>query len=74
MKKKDLRMLAGIILHPLRVILGSIYRKERESVIRECVRDNWWMKNHRRMHEMSTITGTAYTDSALLGNLYQCGL
>lgn len=54
MKKKDLRMLAG--------------------VIRKCVRDNWWMKNHRRMHEMSTITGTAYTDSALLGNLYQCGL
>lgn len=70
MNKKDFRMLAGIVLHPVRMIIARLRRAKLENEIRDNIRANWWQKNHRRMHEMSEITRTAYTRSDLYGNLY----
>lgn len=63
-------MFAGIILHPVRILAARFRRAKLEEEIRDNIRANWWQKNHRRMHEMSEITNTAYTRSELYGNLY----
>ena len=68
--RKEFRMFAGIILHPVRILAARFRRAKLEEEICGNIRENWWQKNHRRMHEMSEITNTAYTKSELYGNLY----
>lgn len=68
--KKNFRMFVGIILHPVRVIIANLRRAKYEEQIRDNVKDNWWKKNHSRMHDMSWLTDTAYTESDLYRNLY----
>ncbi|MBQ9560567.1 MAG: hypothetical protein IJV08_11420 [Bacteroidaceae bacterium] len=72
--KKELRLLAGIILHPFKCIYHKFYRTTDEMVIRDRVRQSWWLKNHERMHEMSFLTNTAYTGSDLNADLHHGAL
>lgn len=66
---KHLRMIAGIILHPFRIIAANYRRDTYQRIIRRHITENWHWKNYHRMHEMSDITRTAYTKSELLGKL-----
>lgn len=63
-------MFVGIILHPVRVIIANLRRAKYEEQIRDNVKENWWRKNHSRMHDMSWLTNSAYTESDLYRNLY----
>jgi len=67
--KKNLRMIAGIILHPVRILAANYRRSTYERIIRRHVIENWHWKNWERMHNMSVVTKTAYTKSELYGNL-----
>lgn len=68
--KKELRMLAGILLHPVRKILRCTYRKSENDLLLSAARHRQWQKNHERMHAFSHMTNTAYTESPLYNNLY----
>ena len=67
---KTLRIFAGIILHPVRVIAMKFYRKRENEELLMNARQRTWEKNHERMHNMSLLTNTAYTESFLYKNLY----
>ncbi len=67
---KTLRIFAGIILHPVRVIAMKFYRKRENEELLINARQRTWEKNHERMHNMSLLTNTAYTESFLYKNLY----
>lgn len=74
MKRKDLRLVVGIILHPFRSIIYRMERRTNERVIRFRVKENWWHKNHERMHNMSWLCNEAYTKSDLYFNLHHGAL
>lgn len=70
--KKHLRMIAGIILHPVKVIFHLFYRKKDEYDIRSNILDNWWNKNHERMHRFDGYDfpdTSSFTHSPLYRNL-----
>lgn len=60
---KHLRIIAGIILHPVRILAANYRRKTYENIIRRHVAENWHWKDYDRMHWMSQVTGTAFTKS-----------
>ncbi len=64
-------MIAGIILHPVRMIIARYYRKTYESIIRRHIAENWYWKDHDRMHNMSDVTNTAYTKSDIYARLME---
>lgn len=68
--KSLFRLFAGIILHPVRVIVMMSYRKRENQELLMNARDRTWHDNHERMHHMSFLTNTAYTKSSLYDNLY----
>lgn len=68
--KSSIRLFAGIVLHPLRVVAMKFYRKRENLDLLMNARERTWKKNHERMHDMSLLTNTAYTKSPLYGNLY----
>lgn len=68
--KKELRMLAGILLHPVKMIFRCFYRKQENEILMIHARRRQWEKNWERMHGMSEMTNTAYTSSPLYSNLY----
>ena len=68
--KSLFRFVAGIILHPFRVFAMKFYRKRENMELLLNARQRAWEKNHERMHAMSLLTNTAYTESLLYGNLY----
>ena len=68
--KKELRMLAGIILHPVRVIVSRLYWSAKATQLKTDARERQWSKNHERMHHFAVLCGQAYTKSDLYGNLY----
>lgn len=68
--KKEMRMFAGILLHPAKKIFRLTYRKSENDILLSRARRRQWEKNHERMHEMSLLTNTAYTKSPLCDNLY----
>lgn len=69
--KKHLRMIAGIILHPVRVLVANINRDTYQKIINRSIafRQHW--KDHERMHNMSDVTGTAYTKSEIYARLME---
>lgn len=69
MKKKDFRMLKGIILHPFKRVCELIYRQTENRILKNNAdgRNNY--KMWRRMHEMSSVTNTGYTESDLLSKI-----
>lgn len=71
--RKELRLLAGIILHPVKVLHHKFYRKSDEYAIRSRIRANWERKNWERMHMFGTeFPGcSAYTRSDLYHNTLQ---
>lgn len=68
--KKQLRIFAGILLHPVRLIAMKSYRKRENMELLLNARQRQWEKNHERMHNMSLLTNMAYTESPLYNNLY----
>jgi hypothetical protein len=64
-------MIAGIILHPVRILVAHYYRNTYQNVIRRNIAERWHWKNYDRMHHMSEVTGTAYTKSDLYGKLME---
>lgn len=68
--KKELRMLAGIILHPVKMVVFRLRRIDENYKLIQNARQRQWSKNHERMHDMSRLTGTAYTSSELYNDLY----
>ena len=68
--KSLFRFVAGIILHPFRVFAMKFYRKRENMELLMNARQRMWEKNHERMHAMSFLTNTAYTESPLYQNLY----
>jgi len=68
--KKELRMLAGIILHPVRVIVSRLYWSAKATQLKTDARERQWSKNHERMHHFAALCDQAYTKSDLYGNLY----
>ena len=70
MTQKSFRMIAGIILHPVRILRANARKSRMEEEIQNKVRLSWHWKNWQRMHDMSTVTNTAYTSSELYKNLY----
>ena len=66
---KNLRLIAGIILHPVRIWQANTRKSRMEGEIQRRVRYSWQNKNWERMHDMSTVTNTAYTSSELYKNL-----
>ena len=71
-------MVAGIILHPVKVIYHLFYRKDDEYEIRAGVLDNWWNKNHERMYRFNDFFEfpkcSSYGKSELYRNLYHGAL
>ena len=68
-KRKNLRMAAGIILHPFKMIWRNVYRYTENDILRTHAE---WSENYKkwnRMHEMSEVTNTGYTTSELYGNI-----
>lgn len=68
--KKELRLIAGILLHPVKKVLRLTYRTSENEILISAARRRQWEKNHERMHGMSHLTNTAYTESPLYKNLY----
>lgn len=48
--KKHLRMIAGIILHPVRILVARYYRDTYQTIIRRHILQNWHDKNYERLH------------------------
>lgn len=67
--KKHFRMIAGIILHPVRILVANYRRSTYQNIIRRHIIENWHWKNYDRMHYMSEVARTAYTKSDLLNHL-----
>lgn len=65
MKRKDLRMIAGIILHPVRLLWMRYYRPFDNYLLASRAERRNNDKMWERMHHMSKVTGTAYTTSEL---------
>ena len=72
--KKHFRILAGIILHPVRVLIARARRTRDERKIRNKVMLNWQHKAWERMHNMSDVTNTAYTKSEIYPKLHTLSL
>lgn len=68
--KKEFRLLAGIILHPVKKVLFFRRRRNENEILVDAARGRQFQKNHERMHRMSELTNTAYTSSPLYLNLY----
>lgn len=68
--KKEFRLLAGIILHPVKMFVCRFYRTNDNYILTRDARERQWKKNWERMHEMSRLTKTAYTSSPLYLDLY----
>ena len=66
---KHFRIIAGIVLHPVRMIAARYRRSTYENIIRRHVNENEYWKCYHRMHEMSDVTGTAYTKSDIYPRL-----
>jgi len=64
-------MIAGIILHPVRMIVARYYRNTYQNIIRRSIAERQYWKDYDRMHHMSEVTGTAYTKSDLYARLAQ---
>ncbi len=67
--RKSMRLFCGIVLHPVRVVAMKFYRRGENLELMYSARDLQKKKNHRRMHEMSDVTNTAYTESSLYNDL-----
>lgn len=75
--KKELRLIAGIILHPVKVLYHKFYRSADEYTIRCRVKLNWESKNYERMHRFGGAdfpSCSAFTKSPLYDNLLQGAL
>lgn len=68
--KKEMRMFAGILLHPVKKIFRLTYRKSENDILLSRARRRQWEKNHERMHEMARLTNKSWTSSPLCDNLY----
>lgn len=66
MSKKDFRMLAGIILHPFKMLRN---RKRENALLVQKAEMSRNYKMWERMHDMSDVTNTAYTSSDLYRQL-----
>ena len=66
MKRKDFRMLKGIILHPFKRVCEFVYRPSENEILKNRAEGRNNYKMWRRMHEMSDVTNTGYTTSDLL--------
>lgn len=74
---KHLRMIAGIILHPVRLLMAWTNRKAFEYTIRVKIRENWWEKNHERLHHYvgKDFPGCCtFTHSELINDMYRGAL
>lgn len=71
MEKKNVRLVAGIILHPVRKAMALWMRSTYQSIIQRNVRMNWHWKNYDRMHYMTEIitTNCGHTHSELYHNM-----
>ena len=58
-------MIAGILLHPVRIMVANSRRNKLQRILSNKVRYNTKCKMWERMHDMSDVTGTAYTSSEL---------
>lgn len=65
MKKKNFRMIAGIILHPVRILVARYYRNTYQEIIQRNIAERDYWKEYYRMHDMSEVTRTAYTTSEI---------
>lgn len=68
---KHLRMIAGIILHPVRMIVARYYRNTYQNIIRRNIAERQHWKDYDRMHYMSDVTNTAYTRSEIYARLME---
>lgn len=62
---KNLRIIAGIVLHPFRIMAANSRRAKLERKLQNSVRYNTHHKAWERMHNMSAVTGTAFTESPM---------
>ena len=64
-------MIAGIILHPVRMIVARYYRNTYQNIIRRGIAERQYWKDRDRMHHMSDVTNTAYTKSEIYARLVE---
>ena len=69
MKKKNLRMAAGIVLHPFRKLWSNVYRSVEDDLLRTHAEQSWNYKRWAIMHDMSKVTNTGYYTSDLLNEI-----
>lgn len=69
-----LKMLLGIILHPFKRIYELSYRQAENEHLAYRARGIENYKNWERMHDMSEVTGTAFTESELYDQINGGGM
>ena len=70
-------MIAGIILHPVKVVYHLFYRSNDEWSIQRRILLNWKNKNYERMHNFGPLyfpNASTYTYSELYENGYKGAL
>ena len=75
--RKHLRMIAGIILHPVRLLMAWTRKSSFEYTIRRKVLLNWELKNHERLHHYvgKDFPGCCtYIHSELINDMYRGAL
>jgi hypothetical protein len=69
MKKKDIRLIIGIICAPIKAVARAIRHESTQHLLMSRARERKWQSDWERMHHMASITNTAYTKSPLYMHL-----
>lgn len=67
---KTMRIFAGIILHPAKVVWMKCYRKQENELLARGADRRYNFKAWARMHDMSEVTNTAYTSSDIYKQIF----
>ena len=69
MKKKDIRLIVGIICAPVKAVARAIRHESTQHLLMSRARERKWQSDWERMHHMTSITNTTYTHSPLYMHL-----
>ena len=72
--RKHFRMIAGIVLHPVRMYIAWQREVRLQGQIQYGIRENWYNKNHERLHRFDGLdfpNTCSFVHSELHNNMFR---
>ena len=68
-QKKDIRLVIGIVMHPIKLIAMYVRHESTQHLLMSRAKERKWQSDWERMHHMACLTNQAYTKSPLYNHL-----